>query len=308
MNPNYVFLLSLIIILIGHVIKRLKIITEKNGKIIARIILNVTLPALIFLVINNIEIRIALIILPFICLGYSASLAFIAFLIFRKRPNEKKGLILMTAIGYNIGLFAYPLIEMIWGPEGLVYVIMFDIGNSFVIFGLSYSLGLIFSPKYNLKQKKFEFKPIVIKLLTSIPLMALLVALTLKLLTISLPLFALDLLAVLSRANMALTLLLLGIYLNFNIDRKYWKTIFEVITIRYAFGLSAGIIFYFLLPYDKFFNAAILVAFVLPIGMSAIAFASEFEYDEELISMIVNLTSMISFGLMWLIVILLGIG
>jgi hypothetical protein len=79
-NPNYVFLLSLTIILIGYIIKRLKIITEQNGKIIARIILNVTLPALIFLVINNIDIRISLVILPFICLGYSAILAFIAFL------------------------------------------------------------------------------------------------------------------------------------------------------------------------------------------------------------------------------------
>ena len=307
-NPNYVFLLSLTIILIGYIIKRLKIITEQNGKIIARIILNVTLPALIFLVINNIDIRISLVILPFICLGYSAILAFVAFLIFRKRSNEQKGLILMTVIGYNIGLFAYPLVEMIWGIEGLAYVIMFDIGNSFVIFGLSYSLGLIFSPKYNLKQRKFEFKPILIKLITSIPLLTLIFALSLRLSNVLLPMFVLDLLGILSRANMALTLLLLGIYLNFKIERKYWKTILEVITTRYTFGLIAGITFYFLLPYDKFFNAAILVAFILPIGMSAIAFASEFEYDEELISMIVNITSMISFGLMWLIVIVLGIG
>ncbi|MFX0070683.1 MAG: AEC family transporter [Candidatus Hermodarchaeota archaeon] len=306
-DANYVFLLSLAIIVIGYIIKRLKIVTEENGKIIAKIILNVTLPALIFNVINNIEIRPSLIILPFICVCYSVSVAFIAYLIFKKKPIELKGVILMTVIGCNIGLFAYPMIEMIWGVEGLIYVIMFDIGNSFIIFGLSYSLGLIFSPKYNLKERKLELKPIFLKLITSVPLMAWIFALVLKISNVILPIFVIDLLEILSRANMALTLLLLGIYLNFKINRIYWKTILEVLIIRYTFGLIVGLCLFFTLPYDKFFNAVILVAFILPIGMSAIAFSSEFGYDEELTSMIVSLTSMISFGLMWFIIILLGL-
>jgi len=213
----------------------------------------------------------------------------------------------MTVIGFNIGLFAYPMIEMIWGEKGLLYVIMFDIGNSFVIFGLSYTIGLIFSPKNNIKEDKIHFKVIILHLIKSIPLMSWVIAILLKISNVIFPIFVIDLLDILSRANMALTLLLLGIFLNFNIERKYWHYILEVMLIRYSLGLIVGIFFYFILPFDSFYNAAILVAFILPIGMSAIAFSAEFGYSEELTSMIVNLTTIISFILMWLIVLILGI-
>ncbi|MGV9173434.1 MAG: AEC family transporter, partial [Promethearchaeia archaeon] len=51
-DPNLVFFLSLAIILIGYLIKRANIISEEEGKGIAKLIINVTLPALIFDVIT----------------------------------------------------------------------------------------------------------------------------------------------------------------------------------------------------------------------------------------------------------------
>ena len=306
-NANLVFLLSLIIIAIGYIIKKLGIVTEKDGKIIAKIILNVTLPALIISVINQIELELTLILLPFIAIIYSFIVLSISFLLFKKYPKNVKGLLLMTVIGFNIGLFAYPMIEMIWGERGLLYVIMFDIGNSFVIFGLSYTIGFIFSPKNNIKQDRVQVRLIFLHLIKSIPLMSWVVAILLKISHVVFPIFVIDLLDILSRANMALTLLLLGVFLKFEIEKIYWYYILKVLLIRYSLGLIVGIFLFFILPFDSFYNAAILVAFILPIGMSAVAFSAEFGYNEELSSMIVNLTTIISFILMWLIVLILGI-
>ena len=306
-NANLVFLFSLLIIIIGYIIKKLGIIPEKDGKIIAKLILNVTLPALIISVIYNIEIELTLILLPFLAILYSLFVLSISFFLFKKYPRDIKGLLMMTVLGFNIGLFAYPMIEMIWGEKGLLYVIMFDIGNSFIIFGLVYSIGLTFSPKENLERDQVQFRSIILHLIKSVPLISWIIALVLNISNVVFPIFVLDLLEILSRANMLLTLLLLGIFLNFKIQKSYWRYIIQVLLIRYSLGLTVGVLLFIILPFDSFYKVAIMIALILPLGMSAIAFSSEFGYSEELTTMIVNLTTIISFILMWMIVLIFEI-
>ncbi|MBD3255638.1 MAG: AEC family transporter [Candidatus Lokiarchaeota archaeon] len=304
-DVNYVFLLSLSIIVIGFIIKKLNIITESNGKILAKIILNVTLPALILNVVSKLKINLTLIFLPIISLIYSLSIMGIGLIIFKKVSKQYKGLILMTIVGYNIGLFAYPLIQGIWGDIGLEYIAMFDIGNSFVIFGLCYFVGSYFSPAQNDSSKKGNYSYIFKQMAKSIPLNALYIALIINLSGINLPIFVYDLLEIISRANMALVLLLLGIYLNFNFERSQWKYISIALTTRYSLGLVTGIILYYILPFDKFFRNILLISLILPIGMAIIPFSVEFEYDQKLSGSLVNLSIVISFGLMWVLIIFL---
>jgi hypothetical protein len=308
MDANYVFLLSLSIILIGFIIKKIGILKEKHGRIIAKLILNVTLPALILEVFSNIEIQPTLILLPLIALGHSALIIPFSLLIFRNAPLKKKGLFLMTTIGFNIGLFAYPMIDAIWGTQGMEYVIMFDLGNSFVVFIFSYTMGFLYSREMKPEKDKLEVKHILKRILKSVPLIVLFIALIINLSGIILPVFIMDLLNILSRANMALTLLILGIFINFNFEKANWKNILKVLLIRYGFGFISGMLICFFLPFENIYNAVIFVALILPIGMSAIPFSVEFGYDERIASTLVNLTNIISFFLMWLIVSLLGIG
>jgi len=69
----------------------------------------------------------------------------IGFLIFKKEAPEYRGILTMGSSGYNLGLFAYPLIEGIWGWQGLTYAIMFDLGNSFINFIVNYGMGTYLS-------------------------------------------------------------------------------------------------------------------------------------------------------------------
>ncbi len=307
MDANYVFLLSLSIIIIGYIVKKVGILKEEHGRIIAKLILNVTLPALILEVFSNIEIQPTLLLLPLIALGHSAIVLAFSFLIFKNAPLKKKGLFLMTTIGFNIGLFAYPMIQAIWGANGMEYVIMFDLGNSFVVFIFAYTTGFIYSPDIKPEKDKLEIKNILKRIIKSVPLIVLFIAIIINLLGIILPVFITDLLNILSRANMALTLLILGIFINFNFEKESWKNIIKVLLIRYGFGFISGILICFFLPFENIYNAVIFVALTLPIGMSAIPFSVEFGYDERIASTLVNLTNIISFFLMWLVVSLLGI-
>jgi predicted permease len=303
---NYIFFLSLSVIIIGFVVKKLGIITEKDGKVIGKIIINITLPALVLNTVTNIQINLTLILLPFICIIFSLIVVGIGFLIFKNKPKEQKGLLLMTIIGYNIGLFAYPLIRGIYGETGLHYIAMFDMGNAIIIFGVAYTIGAFYSEKTDIEgEQSFRVKNVIKKLITSAPLLALILALTINLLGLSFPTFLNDVLDIFSRANMALTLLLLGIYLNFKFEKEKWDDALKVLGVRYSLGLITGLILFFYLPCEDLYNEILLIAFILPIGMSVIPFTLEFGYDEKLAGTLVNISIIISFGIMWLIVFIL---
>jgi len=307
-NVNYVFLLSLIIIIIGYILKKANIITEENGKIIAKVVFNVTLPSLIFRVISSTEITPSLGLITLISIVFCIPISILSIRLFRNYPKNVKGLIIMAVIGFNVGHFAYPIIEGIWGQEGLKYIAMFDIGNAVVVFIIVYILGLIFSPKNEFNNNQDLFKHILLQLLKSAPLLSYIISLIFNFLNISFPTFINDLLDILSRANMALALLLLGIFLNFKFDKTQWKNIFSVLVIRYSFGLIIGLILFFLLPFDLLYRGILAIALLLPIGLAIIPFTVEFEYDEKLAGIVSNLTIIISFILIWALILILGFG
>jgi predicted permease len=168
---------------------------------------------------------------------------------------------------------------------------------------------LIFSPKNDYHDKKELVKTILLKLLKSAPLMSYFIAVILNLLNIQFPLFVTDLLDVLSRANMALTLLLLGIFLNFKFERTQWKNIIKVLVIRYSFGLVIGLLLFFTLPFDQLYRGILAIALILPIGLAIIPFSVEFEYSEKKFAgTLANLTIIISFILVWIVILSLGFG
>ncbi len=121
------------------------------------------------------------------------------------------------------------------------------------------------------------------------------------------PIFVSDLLDIIARANYALTLLLLGIYLNFKFQKEQWADILKVLLVRYSFGLIIGLTLFFILPFSLLYRGIILIGLILPIGMAVIPFSAEFKYDEKLVGMMVNLSLIISFVLMWFFIVIFGI-
>jgi len=133
---------SLVIIALGYLAKRFYVVKESDGDGLSRIVLNFTLPATVITVFSTIQIDKSLFLMPFMNIMYCILLASVAFIIFRKQPREEKGMLTMQFASFNIGLFAYPLIEATWGSNGLKYFGMFDMGNSLMTFGAAYVIQL----------------------------------------------------------------------------------------------------------------------------------------------------------------------
>ncbi|MCH3965119.1 MAG: AEC family transporter [Clostridium sp.] len=297
-NVNNQFILFLLIIGLGYIFKRLNIIKESDGDGVSRIIFNITLPALIISTFNTMKLDISLIFLAVISLLFGILMCIIAIPVFKNEGKKSRGAFSMMLPGFNVGLFAYPVVEALWGYSGLKYFGMFDMGNSITMFVTCYIIANCFSAN----DKPVNIRITARKLLTSIPLMCYAITLIINICGLHYPEPVVNICKILEKGNMPLSLLLLGICLNFNIDKTYRKNILKVLSIRYICGLAIGILFFTILPFDKLFKYTVLIGLTLPVGMAVIPYAVEFNYDKRLVGTVCNISLILSFILIWVIV------
>jgi predicted permease len=292
---NQEFLYIILIIGLGYLLKRFNILQEKDGEVISKIIFKITLPALVVVTFHSVDIDTTLIFLPFIVFIFGLITVFLGLLVFKNEKRELKGSFLMLS-GFNVGLFAFPLVYAMWGMEGLTYFSMFDVGTSFIVFGLAYIFGSYFS-KEGLRLKPLDiFK----KLGKSIPLMTYIIASALNFSNVQLPDTLIHVASTISAANIPLSLLLLGLYLNFKVEKQFIKPILKYLTFRYSLGLIVGVALYFILPYDQMFRYTIMIGLLLPVAASALVFAVEFKYSTtRLVATISNITIVISIVILY---------
>jgi hypothetical protein len=80
-------------------------------------------------------------------LGYALVFGLLpATFIFADTPEEMNGLLLSMSMGWNIGLFAFPIVKLLYGEADFEAMALFDIPNVMVNFGLSYAVVASCSP------------------------------------------------------------------------------------------------------------------------------------------------------------------
>ncbi len=208
------FIISVFIILLGYLFKRIKILKESDGQTIARIVFNITLPALVIVTFDQMVISLSLVSLIFIAFLFGLASALIGILAFRSEKDGIKGMAAMMVPGVNVGLFAFPLVEAIWGREGIQHFGMFDVGNAVIVFGVCFFIASYFAKGTSSFYLREAFSP----LLRSIPFLTYMFVVALNLSGFHLPGLFLDTAEIISVANMPLSLLLLGLYLNFSFE------------------------------------------------------------------------------------------
>lgn len=295
---NFTFLISLSIILITYLFKKVNIIKQKDGDSLVKIVMNITLPSLIITVFSNIDLNINLIFLPLVCIVFGVLSWFLAGKLFDDIPRYNKGSLIISLLGFNIGLFAYPFVENIWGAQGLQYIAFFDMGNAVIIFGLTYIVASFYAEQ----QTEFSLRIIFKKLITFIPLMSYFLALALSLTGINFSdTIIYSILEKFAAINGPLVLMILGLYLDFSLEKSEIKEILKVISFKYILGLVIGLSLYFILPFGKLYRAVILISLIMPTGMAVIPYSLANNLNLKLSASIVNLTNIISFILLWFI-------
>ena len=133
-------------VFLGYILKRIDLLHENDVDTLNKIVINVALPSLIFITIYktdfSILLEIATLPLVGIIVGSISGIFMYLVLTLKKFPERKKwALILPVSIG-NTGFFGFPVTLGVFGIEGLVRAIFYDIAT--LIMFLSISAILIF--------------------------------------------------------------------------------------------------------------------------------------------------------------------
>jgi predicted permease len=219
--------------------------------------------------------------------------------LFSRLPKRAGGIMILSLMGFNIGQFAYPLVEAAWGAEALALLVMFDIGNALMIFSIGFTLAGIWSGQ------PADPKAIFRRLVTFVPLISYVLALGLNMAGLNLPALLDGPLKTLGAANQPLVLLLVGLYLDPIVIFRRLRQVLSIVFIRYGLGLAVGLALYYFLPAPQIVRSVLLVTFLLPVPMSVIPYSLEYGLDADLAGALVNATIIISFGLLWLAFLLL---
>ncbi|SEN68046.1 hypothetical protein SAMN04488134_101623 [Amphibacillus marinus] len=295
---NQQFILSISIIFVGFILKQTGLLKESDGEAVSRVVFNLTLPALIIISFHNIIFDWSLLIVVVSGLVFGFVFAIVGILFFANKSKTIKGMLVMMMPGFNVALFAYPLVEGVWGVEGIKYFGMLDVGNAFIVFGLSYLLGSYYADD----QSQLTLAVALKKLTRSVPLMTYFFIFAINMLSFELPNVVLNTASTIAVANMPLSLLLLGLYVDLRFNKAYVKMILSYIGLRYGVAILIGTSLYVFLPVSEMIKLTLLIGLILPIPLSLIPYGVEFGYDKRFIGTVSNVTMLLSFLLIWIIV------
>ena len=154
---------SILIIILGFVLGRLKVFTNETAHSITNILLNLTFPALCFTAfIQDIDKNIIMQSMSLLIFGFIVYIVLILTfgkLYFNYKEDPKIALTICTIFG-STTTFGFPIVYSLYGSEGLIYANIFNL--SYRVFLYSYALIKMSGIKFRLENiHEMIFNPIL---------------------------------------------------------------------------------------------------------------------------------------------------
>ena len=172
------------IVVLGYVLKKTKLFSGFDYRVLTKIIMYITLPCVIMVSFSSFEWDPALFFIPFLGISVNVVLQILAYFMCRRSDDQDKKFFMLNTPGFSIGTFAMPFIQNMLGTEGVVAACMFDAGGTLMPSGIS---CICTSAILDEKKEKLSLSFVVKKLLSSPPFMTYLVMFFLKITHIELP-------------------------------------------------------------------------------------------------------------------------
>ena len=288
------------IILLGYLLKRWGLFKDSDFSVLSKIVLKITLPAVIITNFANKELDPSMFIFTLLSISFGVIYILLGFLFNIHRSKEQKAFEILNFPGYNIGCFALPFVQSFLGPAGIIATFLFDIGNGFICLGGAFSVASMVKDG-----SKFSPMRIIRTLLKSVPFVLYVLMPILCLTHIPIPGFVTSLAEIVGSANAFLSMFMIGVGFKLAADKTQFGGIIRVLSVRFGYSFVFAAICYFLLPYSLDVRKALLLLVFSPVGTAVPAFTGEMKSDVGLSSAINSISIICSIVFMVLILILI---
>jgi predicted permease len=224
-------------------------------------------------------------------------------LFFARKINNKSddkaiAISMLNASGYNIGTFLLPFVQYFYSTAAIIYVVLFDIGNAIMVFSGNNAIATTLTNK----KKEPLIKSIIFKCLHSAPFMTYMFILLLSFLNLSIPNSINEVITIPARANVFLSMLMIGTMLDFDIDIIQKKVVRNILISRYLSNfLMIAIIW--VLPINMTIKIMLSLALCAPSSVVAAIFSNKIDSESSLSGITNTISTLISIILIFSIII-----
>lgn len=291
----------LLVILVAYLFKKGNILESKDGIILQKIILNLTLPATIVVGFNAVTVEPILFIMISLGLLSNIGLVIIGGYLWRKKDTQNQSLMMFSQAGYNIGNFTIPFVQGFF-PAAIPYIGSFDMGNALMIFG---GTPLIVDKMTDQNRSDRNLLHSFLGLFRSPSFTTYIIMFILALLGIVLPENLLSIFQLFSSGNAFLAMFMVGLYLEIRIDKGALSKVLTLLFTRYALGILLAFVFYFFLPLPDIVRLSLVLLALAPVGTVATINIIVYGSERSLASFLASISIIISLILMTLALLLI---
>lgn len=254
-----------LVIVLGFVIAHIIKVPRGFTDMLSKIVFNITIPCAIFHAFALAQFDLWLLILAGLGLATTFIPWLIGTVIVRNEEYTRRVFMMMNISSFNIGSFVLPFAQMVFPAGSVLYVCLFDAGNALMMSGgvYAFSSAILNKGATHSERVKLALK----RLFSSVPFDLYIIFIILAILHLQVPSFLVTLVEPVSNANAFLAMLMLGMMVNFSIDKTKMGQLVRLLGLR--FGLSALMsvaIFFMPLPLDMSIRIIIIAILWSPIG------------------------------------------
>lgn len=289
MNSIETIIPIIAMILLGYVLKRTSVLKAEDAVSLNKIVINIALPSLIFLAIYKTNLAILPIIapIPLICISVGLTSGLIAYLILKIKnyPSKTKWSVVTTCALFNSGFLGYPVVLGVFGTDGFIRAIFYDMGSTILFISFGIFFLLILGGKYSDILKRSLLFP---------PIWGIILGLLLNFLHIPIGFEISQILTYLSGATIPLIMISLGLSMEFRGIKEHIRLASLVSTIKLGIAPLIAFIIVFFLGMGGLEKSVTVVEAGMPSAMLALVLAITYELDIKVSAACIFLSTVIS--------------
>lgn|GEM_PF-892704 len=283
----------LAIILLGYILKVMNVVKVESANVLSRLVLYLFLPATIFSAFANVKINFEPLYVLFFAMGsFMAFVGYLAGYLVTKMislPLRTQGTLIIACGAMNIGLFVFPFFIAFLGLEGLVYAVIFDLGQAPFIYFIAVLIAKEYSRRADIAEmkrvassgmKRFIANPLIWSILGGL-------AVNLSGLSVIYTIFE-PLLKLISNATVPLILILLGIFIEPKVERG--KAILSIILIRFLLSFFIALLFVLVTGISGRPRLTIFAVSMVPSAILTLVYSTEEGLDTKFAASAVSVT------------------
>lgn len=275
--------LFLLLFIVGAALRLFGILGKPHAERLGTFVFSVTLPATILVSLDRVVFSPTAWKLPLSACLITIPLLLFAWAIARalKLDRPTQGGFALAVACINSVYFAYPVALATFGEDGLAQAVLFDLGQTTLTLTVLYPMALWHGTHHP------SSHPALQRLVTSPPLWALVVILTVKAAGLHLPDGLRMVLTPVHLLTTPLASLVLGLSISVHAVRHTWKLTSLGVGLRMAGGFLLGWIVTWLLGLTGMERASVLLIAGMPSAVTAVIVSTEAKLDDDLVTSIV---------------------